>query len=47
MFSCEYWKIPKSTFFEEHLRTAASEVILLTYLSGSFQNHPDLLILQK
>ena len=28
MFSCEYWKISKSTYLEEHLRTAASEVTL-------------------
>ena len=28
MFSCEYWKISKDTCFEEHLRTAASEVTL-------------------
>ena len=25
MFSCKYWEISKSTCFEEHLRTAASE----------------------
>ena len=24
MFSCEYWKISKNTFFEEHLYIAAS-----------------------
>ena len=24
VISCEYWKIFKSTYFEEHLRTAAS-----------------------
>ena len=28
MFSCEYWKISKNTYLEEHLRTAASEVTL-------------------
>ena len=28
MFSCEYCKISKNTYFEEHLRTAASEVTL-------------------
>ena len=26
MLSCEYCKISKNTYFEEHLRTAASEV---------------------
>ena len=26
MFSCEYCEISKNTYFEEHLRTAASEV---------------------
>ena len=25
MFSCKFWKISKSTFFTEHLRTTASE----------------------
>ena len=24
MFSCEYWEIFKNTYFEEHLRAAAS-----------------------
>ena len=28
MFSCEYCKISKNTYFEEHLHTAASEVTL-------------------
>ena len=28
MVSCEYWKISKKTYFEEHLRTATSEVTL-------------------
>ena len=28
MFSCEYWEISKSTRFEEHLSTAASEETL-------------------
>ena len=28
MFSCEYCKISKSNYFEEHLHTAASEVTL-------------------
>ena len=28
MFSCEYWEIPKNTYFEEHLNTAASKVNL-------------------
>ena len=29
-FSCEYWKIFKNTYFEEHLRTAASDVRRVT-----------------
>ena len=28
MFSCEYWEISENTYFEEHLRTAASEETL-------------------
>ena len=28
MFSCEHCKISKSTYFQEHLRTAASKVTL-------------------
>ena len=28
MFSCECFKISKTTYFEEHLHTAASEVTL-------------------
>ena len=28
MLSCEYLEIFKSTYFQEHLRTAASEVTL-------------------
>ena len=28
MFSCEYWESSKNTYFEEHLRTSASEVTL-------------------
>ena len=28
MFSCEYCEISKNIYFEEHLRTAASEVTL-------------------
>ena len=28
MFSCEYCEISKNNYFEEHLRTAASEVTL-------------------
>ena len=28
MFSCEYWKISKNPYLEEHLRTATSEVTL-------------------
>ena len=53
MFTCEYWKISKNTCFEEHLRTAASEVTLgndclgLFFQESLFQNHPWLVILQK
>ena len=52
MFSCEYCEISKNTYFEEHLRTAASEVTLESdclglHLGSRFQNHPDLVILQK
>ena len=37
MFSCEYCEISKNTYFEEHLRTAASEVTLgIDYLGISF-----------
>ena len=28
MFTCEYWKICKNTYLEEHLGAAASEVTL-------------------
>ena len=28
MFSCEYYEISKNIYFEEHLRTASSEVTL-------------------
>ena len=28
MFSCEYWKISKNTYLEEHLRTATSKMTL-------------------
>ena len=46
MLTCEYWKISKNTCFEEHLRTAASEVTLgndclgLFFQESLFQNHP-------
>ena len=37
MFSCEYCEISKNIYFEEHLRTAASEVTLGSdYLGFSF-----------
>ena len=37
MFSCEYCEISKKNYFEEHLRTAASEVTLGSdYLGRSF-----------
>ena len=32
VFSCEYWEIFKDTFFEEHLRTAASEITFLLFI---------------
>ena len=51
MFSCEFCEISKNTYFEEHLRTAASELILglfrTSFLDSRFQNHHDLVILQK
>ena len=34
MFSCEYWEISKNPYFEEHLRTAASEVSLGSHCLG-------------
>ena len=34
MFSCEYWEISKKIYFEEHLRTAASEVALVSDCLG-------------
>ena len=42
MCSCEYWEISKNTFFEEHLRTAASEVTLESdlFLSGELLSKP-------
>ena len=52
MFSSDYCKIFKNIYFEEHLRTAASEVTLgsdclgLFFLNSRFQNHPDLEMLQ-
>ena len=36
MFSCEYWKISKSTYFEEDLRMAASEMTLGSGYLGLF-----------
>ena len=36
MFTCEYWKISKNICFEEHLRTAASEVTLGNDCLGLF-----------
>ena len=36
MFSCEYWKIFKSTYFEEDLRMAASEMNLGSGYLGLF-----------
>ena len=37
MFLCEYYEISKDTYFEEHLRTVASEVSLGSdYLGLSF-----------
>ena len=35
VFSCEYWEIFKNTYFEEHLRTAASEVYSHQSIIGS------------
>ena len=36
MFSCEYYEVSKNTYFEEHLRTAASEVTLGSDCLGLF-----------
>ena len=41
MLSCEYCEIFKSTRFEQHLRTADSE------LGSRFENHTDSIILLK
>ena len=37
MFSCEFFKISKNTFFTEHIRTTASDdsKIFRTYLSNA------------
>ena len=32
MFSCEYCEIFKNNYFEEHLLTAASEIIFLLFI---------------
>ena len=41
MFSCEYCEISKNTYFEEHLRMAASEVTLgEDFLSGQLLPKP-------
>ena len=52
MFYC--CKIFKNTYFEEHLRTATSELTLESdclelclKIDSRFENHPDLIILQK
>ena len=51
VFSCEYCKISKSPYFQEHLHKDASEVSLandclgLSFWTVAF--HPDLVILQK
>ena len=43
MFFCEYCEISNNTYFEEHLHTAASEVILrsdclgLSFLTVAFK----------
>ena len=34
--SCQYWEISKNTYFEEHLRTAASEETLGSDYLGLF-----------
>ena len=39
MLSCEYCKISKNTYFEEHLHSNF-------FLGSCFQNHSDLVILQ-
>ena len=52
MFSCEYCKIFKNTYFQEHLDTAAWKLTLGSDCSelcfwSHIQNHPEFLILQK
>ena len=34
MFSCEYWEIFKNTFFEKHLRTAASVLLIIKVVAS-------------
>ena len=38
MFSCEFYEIFKNTFFIEHLRMAASEIITENSQGNSVQN---------
>ena len=51
MFSCEYCETSKNTYFKEHLRTATSDfrkwLFKTFFLDSHFQNHLDLVILQK
>ena len=55
MFPCEYCKISKKSYIDEHLRTDASEITLRNwllrirtfFLDSCFQIHPDHVMLQK
>ena len=38
MFSCEFWEIPKNSFFTEHLWATASEKHLPTAATAFFGN---------
>ena len=45
MLFCEYWEISQNTYFEKV--TLGSDCLGLSFLESRFQNHPDLVILQK
>ena len=38
LFNSEYWEIFKSTFFEEHLRTAASKILFTRIFNSTLKN---------
>ena len=39
MFSCEFWEISKNTFFPEHFRETASDLIM--YISNIYLFHDE------